>query len=89
MTGTDGLRPIVENLDREMARFAALAGGDGRDATTLIAAWSKLVDFLSLGPAPELGGCPYCGAVGMLAATRCGRCWKKLVPPDRAAARPC
>jgi hypothetical protein len=44
------------------------------------------VDFLALGPAPELLACPHCGVVGMRAATLCGHCWKKLVPPERHGA---
>ena len=37
------------------------------------------------GPAPELRACPFCGSVGMRAATRCGTCWKKLGPSTPAA----
>jgi hypothetical protein len=78
MVRSDGLRPIVEALDREMSRLRARAG-EGDD-TALLSSWAALVEFLALGPAPELRSCPFCGSVGMLAATRCGACWRKLVP---------
>jgi hypothetical protein len=80
MTRTDGLRPIVEALDREMSRVVARSGRTGADETELLSSWAALVDFLALGPAPELRSCPFCGSVGMRAATRCGACWRKLDP---------
>jgi hypothetical protein len=81
MVRSDGLRPIVEALDREMSRHRARAGTTGEgDDTALLSSWAALVEFLALGPAPELRSCPFCGSVGMLAATRCGACWRKLVP---------
>ena len=81
MMPTDGLRPIVENLDREMSRFLARSlEGASADATDLLSSWADLVEFLALGPAPELQACPLCGSPGMRGATRCGTCWKKLDP---------
>ena len=81
MMPTDGLRPIVENLDREMSRFLARSlEGASTDATDLLSSWAELVEFLALGPPPELRACPFCGGVGMRAATRCGTCWRKLDP---------
>jgi hypothetical protein len=81
MAQTGGLRPIVENLDREMSRFLARSGVGDADATALLTSWAELVEFLALGPAPELQACRFCGSIGMRAATRCGNCWRKLVPP--------
>jgi hypothetical protein len=82
MMPTDGLRPIVENLDREMSRFLALSReGASADTTALLSSWAELVEFLALGPAPELRACPFCGSMGMRTATRCGTCWRKLPPP--------
>jgi hypothetical protein len=81
VTRTDGLRPIVEALDREMSRLLARGDAPGADTTALLSSWAELVEFLALGPPPELRACPSCGAVGMRAATRCGRCWRKLDPP--------
>jgi hypothetical protein len=78
MTRTDGLRPIVETLDREMSRLLARPGDD---TGALLASWAELVEYLALGPPRELRACPSCGRVGMRAATRCGTCWRKLVPP--------
>jgi hypothetical protein len=78
MTPTDGLRPIVESVDREMSRLLARPDSD---TSALLASWAELIEYLALGPAPALRACPFCGSVGMRAATRCGRCWKKLVPP--------
>ena len=83
MMGTDGLRPIVESLDREMSRFVARSGD--ADVAGLLASWAALVDYLALGPPPELQACRFCGSIGMRAATRCGTCWRKLVPPPPAA----
>jgi hypothetical protein len=81
MMRTDGLRPIVEALDREMSRL--LAGTDlaSADTTALLSSWAALVEFLDLGVPPELRACPFCGSVGARAATRCGFCWRKLAPP--------
>jgi hypothetical protein len=81
MMRTDELRPIVEALDREMSRVVARPEAAGGDMTALLSSWAKLVEFLALGPAPELRACPYCGGIGMQAATRCGICWRKLEPP--------
>jgi hypothetical protein len=78
MTQTDGLRPIVENVDREMSRLLARPDGD---TTALLASWAQLIEYLALGPAPELRACPFCGSIGMRDATRCATCWRKLVPP--------
>jgi hypothetical protein len=78
MTPTDGLRPIVENVDREMSRLLARPDAD---TSALLASWAELVEYLALGPAPERRACPFCGSVGMRAATWCGTCWRKLVPP--------
>ena len=83
MMGTDGLRPIVEILDREMSRFVARSGD--ADVAGLLASWAALVDYLALGPPPELQACRFCGSIGMRAATRCGTCWRQLVPPAPAA----
>ena len=80
MIRTDGLRPIVERLDREMARLRARGPTPGGDTAALFSSWAKLVEFLALGPPPELRACPSCGAVGMRAATRCGSCWRRLEP---------
>jgi len=78
---TDGLRPIVEALDREMSRLLAQGNVPDADTTALLSSWAELVQFLALGPPPELQACPSCGTVGMRAATVCGTCWRKLVPP--------
>jgi hypothetical protein len=85
MTRTDGLRPIVEALDREMSRFRARPDAAGADTTALLSSWAKMVEFLALGPPPELRACPFCGRVGMRGATRCGTCWRKLEPPTPPA----
>jgi hypothetical protein len=78
----DQLRGFVEAVARDVEGVSRGASGEdpGR-VGRLTVSWAKLVDFLALGPAPELAACPYCGVVGMRAATRCGHCWRKLVPP--------
>ncbi len=82
MNSTDGIRAAVEAMSREMALLGKKdVAGEGADRDALRAAWTALVGELALGPAPEYRKCPYCGEVGMRAATRCGSCWKALVPP--------
>lgn len=84
---TDGMRPLVEAVGHEVARLSA--NGDG-GAAALERHWGALVEFLALGPAPELRECPRCGVSGMRAATRCGSCWAVIepLPPLGAGAGP-
>jgi hypothetical protein len=72
---------MVENLDREMSRLLLRPGADAADTMALLTSWAELVEFLALGPPPDVRECPHCGSLGARAATRCGACWKKLVPP--------
>jgi hypothetical protein len=78
MKRTGGLRSLVENLDREMSR--AREGGAGADTTALLSSWAELVEFLALGPPPELRACPFCGSIGMRTSRQCDTCWRKLQP---------
>jgi hypothetical protein len=80
MQTMDGVRAAVEAMDREVASLGT-GVADASGVKELRASWGKLVDVLALGPAPELRDCPHCGTTGMRAATRCGKCWAKLVPP--------
>ena len=83
MMRTDGLRPIVEALDREMSRLLARPDMASAETTAaLLTSWADLVEFLALEPPPELRACPFCGSVGTRDATRCGTCWRKLEPPS-------
>jgi hypothetical protein len=83
----DGLRAFVEGVEHDVALVSGSASAQGSAGIAqLVRSWGKLVDFLALGPAPELSPCPHCGAIGMRAATLCGSCWRKLVPPERQAA---
>jgi hypothetical protein len=84
MMRTDGLRPIVERLDREMSRFLARPL-PAEETAALLSSWAELVEFLALGPPQELRACPFCGATGMRAATLCGTCWRKLEPAAQPA----
>jgi hypothetical protein len=79
MMDSDGLRPIVEALDREMSRFLS-GGADAANRVALLACWAKLVEFLALAPTPELRECPLCRSKGVRAASLCGMCWTKLEP---------
>ena len=81
MMRTDGLRSIVEALDREMSRLLERADLGVVDTTALLGSWAELVEYLDLEVPPELRACPFCGGVGMRAATRCATCWRKLDPP--------
>lgn len=77
MHAQDAVRAAVEAVEREVALAGESAG--------LRSSWKRLVEVLALGPPPELRACPHCGGVGMRAATRCGSCWEKLVPPEAGA----
>jgi hypothetical protein len=81
MTRTNGLRPIVEALDREMSRLLARPDLASADTTELLSSWAELIEFLALEPPRELRACPYCGSVGVRGATLCGSCWRKLEAP--------
>lgn len=77
------MRELVAVIDRDLANPASA------DATR--AAWTKLVEVLALGPAPEHRTCPVCQRVGMRAASRCMYCWTSLAalpPVDAASATP-
>ena len=82
---TEGLRPIVEAVDLAISRLIARPEVAGPDTKALLASWAELVEYLALGPRPELRTCPACGVAGMRAATVCGHCWTKLVPPGPVA----
>lgn len=80
---TDGVRKAVEAVDREMSRLAGRSSVEDAPSLNLLrASWGQLVELLALGPRPESRACPHCGSVGMLSATRCGRCWMELIPPQ-------
>jgi hypothetical protein len=57
-----------------------LAGLTAAPHTQLDRVFGALVTELDLGPEPQRRTCPHCGAEGMTAATRCGKCWSKLTP---------
>jgi hypothetical protein len=87
MVRQDELRGFVDGVARDVAQVSRCASPrDAASVAELVGSWARLVDFLALGPAPELLACPHCGVVGMRAATLCGHCWKKLVPPERHGA---
>jgi hypothetical protein len=75
---TDGLRLIVESLDREMSRLLARPSAD---TTALLSSWAELIEFLALEPPPELPECPVCGSPrAARRAARCGTCGKEHTP---------
>jgi hypothetical protein len=87
---TDGVRAAVGAMEREVALLGrgnstGEPTGEPDGLEPLRTSWRALVDALALGPDPEYRACPYCGATGMRAATRCGTCWKVLVPPPTTA----
>lgn len=82
---SDGLRAFVDDVQRDMGQLQGASTQDPADVARVAASWKKLVNFLALGPAPELRQCPHCGATGMREATLCGYCWRKLVPPGAHA----
>ena len=83
MQSTDEIRAAVKAMELEVAFLHARSlSSEGKDHAALRSAWASLVDALALGPDPEYRTCPHCGATGMRAATRCGNCWRALVPPS-------
>jgi hypothetical protein len=86
MFSNDGVRAAVDTVGREMALLGErTTAGNGKDLDALRTSWATLLEALALGPAPELRKCPHCGGIGMRAATLCGTCWKRLVPPPAAS----
>jgi hypothetical protein len=86
MHSTDGIRAAVETVSREVALLGEKTpAGQEQGLDALRTSWWALVDVLALGQAPESRKCPHCGSTGMRAATRCGTCWKGLVPPPTTA----
>ena len=56
------LRPVVASIDREMSRPAHGTTSEVRDVIAeLLVSWTKLVELMALGAAPELRACPICG----------------------------
>lgn len=85
MHDVDGVRLAVEAVEREFSILAEQAGtAGGPELKDLRASWGRLVDVLALGPAPVMRPCPFCGTPGFAAATKCGKCWRPLVPPRTA-----
>jgi hypothetical protein len=82
---TDGLRPLVEALDREMSHVVARGTVSAEDATALLASWASVVEHLALEPSPELRACPSCGCVGVRGAIVCSGCRRTLEPTLPAA----
>lgn len=74
------LRATVATIEREIARLPKQVEGE-RPPNGLAAACADLKEQLALGPEPEVRECPVCKHIGMRAATLCGHCWTKLVPP--------
>ena len=80
--------------DEAMSKLRAAVDIIGREVVTspstpaFHAAWTELVAILALGPAPETRECPVCHAIGMRAASRCGRCWTALEPLPAATPAP-
>jgi len=68
-----------------LARQAATSDGT-TPASRLRSSWAELVELLALGPEAEMQRCPICKRVGMRAATLCGYCWTKLLPPSERGA---
>lgn len=76
------LREIVGTVGREIARLRAAVARQERATCTggLFASRTALVEALAVGSAPELRACPRCHHLLMRAATRCGHCWRELLP---------
>jgi hypothetical protein len=71
------LRATVSSIEKALHELPS----DAVLTKSLQASFSSLVTQLALGPEPELRQCPNCSYFGMRAASVCGHCWTKLVPP--------
>lgn len=73
------LRPVVAELESELASLQTQANHDGYAQATarLTSHWRRLVEIMALGTPPELRSCPHCGYGINAAATRCIQCWKE------------
>jgi hypothetical protein len=74
-----GIRALVDAVERDVSRLRA---DHGDASAALVHSWAALVDWLALGPTPQVRGCPRCGSTVMLEATTCGYCWARPTPPD-------
>jgi len=80
-----GLHAMVAVIERQLRDLPVSAvAADDEARIELGRSWGKLVSLLALEPEHQRRTCPQCGNVGMRAATRCGHCWIKLVPPPAA-----
>ena len=80
------LHAVIAVITRELDHLPIQPTAVARETVAeLRAFWGELVTLLALPPEPELRECPSCKHVGMRAATRCGHCWVKLVPPGTAS----
>jgi hypothetical protein len=78
------LRATVAAISREISQLPIQVtdGAIRNPPNGLRASFADLVDQLALGPEPEVRQCPVCKRTGMRAATLCGYCWTKLLPPS-------
>ncbi|MBP6628096.1 MAG: hypothetical protein KBG28_05230 [Kofleriaceae bacterium] len=77
-----GLRAGAVRIADALASWPEPAGAADAEALAgLRTAWLAFLPLIEIAPAWKLRRCPTCDAVGMQAATVCGRCWSKLTPP--------
>jgi hypothetical protein len=76
------LRVLISTIDRQIAQLARqpMVDSDHDRLNELAASWTRLVEELALGPEPQVRQCPACGQIIRQSATRCGHCWKSLLP---------
>ena len=73
------LRSVVKAVDDEISRLSKVRTGESFGSTDRLKDnWNELVNLLNLGPEPEYRECPFCHAIGMRLAIRCGYCWRVL-----------
>lgn len=87
MPNARALRLLLDEVNSDVAAVRSAASPSAAKLASLGASWDRLVALLDVPPAPEERACPHCGAMGMRAATRCGHCWERLIPPPRAVGR--
>jgi len=83
--GRDVTQGLIERLDEDVRALLLLRmpGEAGRLARLVAVGWREACGALEReqhGHARETRPCPHCSRLGMPGATRCGYCWRTLVP---------
>jgi|SoiMethySBSTD1v2_1073268.scaffolds.fasta_scaffold182348_4 hypothetical protein len=84
---TQNIRDVhsaVATIEAELLELSSRAASGAVSTEAIVelrASWAALVRLLALMPAAAVRDCPRCRQNVMRAATRCGFCWMRLIPP--------